>query len=312
MRYFSYAALLVLAGSLVTGLAQIRPGERGVVRRFGKVVATPGPGLWIGLPWGMDRVDRVGVDRVRTVIVGFSPEEEEFSPETPPGQLLTGDHNLVNIQVVIHYSVDDRQVIAFVEKEDRVDGLIARAVETVLAEWVAGRPIDEVLLRGKILLPEVLLSRTQERIDDYQLGVQVQEVAVAHLFPPEEVREAFDKVTRAQASIRTSEQNALQSAARTRREAMTAKYQIEKQTESHVLERILLAQAEADRFETRLAQYRRLRQSNSEFLASIWWDEIGQLFSRLKENGRIDLLDNHLGPDGLDITLFPPLPKKNK
>jgi hypothetical protein len=34
------------------------------------------------------------------------------------------------------------------------------------------------------------------------------------------------------------------------------------------------------------------------------------VFLRLKENGRIDLLDNYLGPDGLDITLFAPQPKR--
>ena len=63
-------------------------------------------------------------------------------------------------------------------------------------------------------------------------------------------------------------------------------------------------------FEKRLAQYSRLRQENPDFLASIWWDEMSRLFAQLKENGRIDFLDNHLGKDGLDITLFPPMPKK--
>ena len=310
MRYLFYVAVLALLASLLTGLAQIRPGERGVVRRFGKVVATPGPGLWIGLPWGMDQVDRIAVDRGRTVKFGFSPEEEDFSPNTPPGQLLTGDHNLIDIQVVIHYSVDDSRVVSFVENEDRADSLIARAAETVLAEWVAGKAIDDVLLRGKVLLPDVLVTKTRQRIAGYQLGVQIQEAAVAHLFPPDDVKDAFDKVTRAQASIRTAEQNALQDAARARRAAQTEKFQLERQTESYMNERIRLARAEADRFETRREQYHRLRQINPDFLAGIWWEEIGQLFSSMKVNGRIDLLDNHLGSDGLDITIFPPFPKK--
>ena len=44
--------------------------------------------------------------------------------------------------------------------------------------------------------------------------------------------------------------------------------------------------------------------------AAIWWDEMGKLLRRMKENGRVDLLDNHLGPDGLDITIMGPQAKK--
>ena len=51
--------LVPLAAYLLTGVAEIRPEERAVVRRFGRVVALPGPGLWVGLPYGIDRVDRV-------------------------------------------------------------------------------------------------------------------------------------------------------------------------------------------------------------------------------------------------------------
>ena len=100
------AALLALGIYLLTGLTQVRPGERAVVRRFGRVLdEKPSPGLWIGLPWGMERVDRVPVDQVRRVEVGYQPDADEDYLTTPPGQLLTGDHNLVNVQVVLNYAV---------------------------------------------------------------------------------------------------------------------------------------------------------------------------------------------------------------
>ena len=87
---------------LLTGVVQVRPGERAVVRRFGRVLhAKPEPGLWVGLPWGMDRVDRVEVDKVRQVSVGYSEDETGL----PSGQFLTGDHNLVNVRVLLEYTV---------------------------------------------------------------------------------------------------------------------------------------------------------------------------------------------------------------
>jgi membrane protease subunit HflK len=322
MRYLIGLGILAVAVSLVTAVTQVRPDERVVVRRFGRVVATPGPGLWIGLPWGLDRVDRVSVDRVRRVVVGYQPDEEENYQTTPAGQLLTGDHNLVNVQVVVHYSVDEARVVSFVEQgEERAEALIARAAEAVVAEWVAGRKIDDVLLQGKVVLSGptqavatdrtgLVATRTQQRLGAYRLGVQILDAEVAHLYPPREVKDAFDAVNAAQTAIQKKEQEALQAASRRRREAETRQFQIERSTESYVRERLQLARAEADRFEKRLEQYQRLGRTNPEFLLGLWWEEIGQLFARLQESGRIDMLDNHLGPDGLDITQFPPNVKK--
>src|SRR5438552_16014743 len=107
MLRLRYLLILALAAYLLTGVAQVRPEERAVVRRFGKVVARPGPGLWVGLPWGIDRVDRVPVRTLRQVTVGYDPATASDAPGTgaPPGQLLTGDQNLVNVQFVLAYAI---------------------------------------------------------------------------------------------------------------------------------------------------------------------------------------------------------------
>src|SRR5262245_31838941 len=89
-------------GSALPGVVQVGPGERAVVRRFGRVLGPrPEPGLWVGLPWGRDRVDRVAVDRLQSVTVGY--QEEAGDQAVPPGQLLTGDHNLVNVRATLYY-----------------------------------------------------------------------------------------------------------------------------------------------------------------------------------------------------------------
>src|SRR5947209_9355318 len=102
MRIGTVLLVVVLLGYALTGVAQVRPGQRAVVRRFGRVLEhKPEPGLWVGLPWGMDRVDRVVVDRVQSVTVGYR-EGGEAGEALPAGQLLTGDHNLVNVQAVLY------------------------------------------------------------------------------------------------------------------------------------------------------------------------------------------------------------------
>jgi membrane protease subunit HflK len=83
--------VLAVLAYLATGIAPIGPDERGIVRRFGKIVAQPGPGLWVGLPWGMDRVDRIQVKTVRQLAAGDGSETHS----------LTGDQNLIRAGLVI-------------------------------------------------------------------------------------------------------------------------------------------------------------------------------------------------------------------
>jgi membrane protease subunit HflK len=280
-----------------------------VVRRFGRVVDRPGPGLLVGLPYGMDRVDIIPVDLIQRIRVGYLPDEEDLD-QTPAGQLLTGDYNLVNVQVVLDYTVSTDQVEDYLVQADRVPGVIARSAESVLAEWIAGRAVDEVLIRGKVELPALLIERTQARIEPFRLGVRIQGASVAYLYPPNEVKLAFDEVTRAETTIRTREHEAHQEAARRLREAESEKHRLERQAAAYAKEQVVLAQAEAENFGKRLRQYHELRRENPHMLAGIWWDEIGKLLTQMKATGQLDLLDNHLGADGLDITVAPPLPRK--
>lgn len=175
-------AAVLLAGYLLTGVVLVRPGERAVVSRFGRMLDhKPGPGLWIGLPWGIDRVDRIEVDRVRRVEVGYVQGNDDGGNFTPPGQLLTGDHNLVNVQVAIDYTVRDAEVDSYAVQKDRVESLVARSADAVLADWVGGQTVDEVLVSGKSLLPRLLVARTQERLEPLTLGIQVRSASVLYL-----------------------------------------------------------------------------------------------------------------------------------
>jgi membrane protease subunit HflK len=298
-------ALLVLAGYALTGLIQIRPGQRGVVRRFGRLLPERlEPGLSIQLPWGMDRVDRVSVDRVQSVVVGY--QEDDASGESmPPGQLLTGDHNLVNVQAVLTYKVRRDEEAEYVLQADSVDALLTRAVEAVMAKWVAGRNVDDVLLNGKNEMRPVLVSQTQNRIEPYHLGVQVLDARVALIAPPDDVKPAFDSVALAQTRNTTLRNEAEQQVARDLSLAEAERFRIQEETAAYVHSRKLLAQRDAERFLERLRQYEIGRRRNPQYLRQIWEEERGKLFARLKQNGQIDLLDHHLGANGLDLFTAP-------
>jgi modulator of FtsH protease HflK len=308
MRYRWFIGVGLLLGYALSGVVQIRPGERGVVRRFGRLLpATLEPGLSIQLPWGIDRVDRVAVDRVQSITVG--DQEEDSSGEViPSGQLLTGDHNLVNVQAVLTYNVRQDAVVDYVLQADRADALLTRAAEAIMAQWFAARYVDDVLLNGKNELRPVLRDETQRAIDPYRLGVQILDVRVALIAPPEDVKRDFDSVALAQTRNTTLRNAAERAVARDLQMAEADKYRLEQETAAYVLTRKLLARQDAQRFLKRLQEYERGRKNNPHYLRQIWEEERSKLFTRLKQNGRIDLLDHHLGPDGLDV-ITTPLPK---
>jgi membrane protease subunit HflK len=310
-RYLLILILLIPVGYALTGLTQVRPGEVGVIRRFGRVLETHAePGLHFGLPWGMDRVDRVAVDRLRPVKIGYDPDAEPNPFMPPAGQLLTGDHNIVNVQIVLNYQVRRQDVTDFVIHADEVDSLVARVAETVLTEWVASRRVDEVLRRGNVQLPSWIVAETQRRLEAYHLGVAIRDASIGHLFPPTEVKAAFDAVTQAETEKRTRKNDAEKDAARKISEAEGHAERLRQIAQAYTVEEHARAVADADRFESRRLVYEQMKHDHSDALTAIWWEEMGKVFANLREGGRVDLLDNHLGPDGLDITIVAPLKKK--
>ncbi len=93
--------VLILAAALIwmaSGVYFVQPDEQAVVRRFGRLLqdGPREPGAHIGLPWGLDRVDRVKTREVRRVDIG--PVSLGGSAAgSAAAQFLTGDRNLVDV-----------------------------------------------------------------------------------------------------------------------------------------------------------------------------------------------------------------------
>jgi membrane protease subunit HflK len=303
MRWLRWVGLGLVILYLLTGVVQVRPGERAVVRRFGRILdEKPEPGLWVGLPWGMDRVDRVEVDRVRSVSVGYSEDDMGL----PSGQLLSGDHNLVNVRVLLYYKIHPDQAAEFViEGRPRVEGILERLLETSAAEWVAGRGVDDVLLVGKTAMRGELIDHVRDRVEPYRLGVEVLDARVEQIAPPDEVKDAFDGVSRAQTQIATLRYRAEQEAATRGRLASSERFRIDQSAQTYAHGVKLMADRDAKRFRERLKQYQAAKEKNPDYLRQIWQEERGRLLQKLKESGGIDLLDHRLGENGLELFTAP-------
>jgi membrane protease subunit HflK len=211
MRRWSLRLLIVLLLSyLATSLYQVRPGERAVVRRFGRVLADArGPGLHIGLPWGLDQVDRVAVDEQRQLTVGYVPLDDPKADALAIGQVLTGDGHLVNVRLSVFYRVQENRVADYVLHRDRLEHLLSRAAEEALVVVLARQRVDAVLLGQAKDLEADLGAYLATRLRSHQVGVAVRSVNVNYVAVPPQLEQAFLDVTRARTQREIAEREAV-------------------------------------------------------------------------------------------------------
>jgi membrane protease subunit HflK len=314
LRYFLYVGLVAFGvWTAYTSLTQVQSHERAVIRRFGRILPDkPKQGLHIGLPWGIDRVDLAPVGRVRTIDVGYVVAETPEDEVVPVGQMLTGDHNLVNVQARINFKVRDteKDMEKYVLQQDAVNAFVARAAESLLAEWIAARKIDHVLRDGKSELPTFLHAGLQARLDPYGIGVEIENISIPKLNAPDQVRAAFDNVAATKNSIDTLIKDAKKQAYGRERAAQSQAEEMERKAVTYAYAQETAATTEASNFLKRLDQYRELSRNNPDYLNTLWLDEMTRVYARMKESGRLELLDHYLTNEGINIMQFPLRPQK--
>ena len=194
-RFWFLIALPVLfAVYLASGFYVVGPDQRAVVRRFGAVADQVGPGMHYRAPWPVDQVDIVKTTSVMKVGVGFVLPSG--NAEMPPGpELLTGDTNIVNVNLVLQFVIRDPREFLFQIKD--TPAFIEAVAETVLTETIAGMPIDEVLTRGRVAVQERVKAQTQEVLDRRGSGVSIVSASIMAMTLDRSVAQAFQDVANA-------------------------------------------------------------------------------------------------------------------
>ena len=197
-------AAIILAGG-ATSFFMVDQTAEGVVLRFGRYDRTVGPGLHTKLPFGIETHDTVAVQRVQTATFGFRTEtpgspgqrtqyEETDIPEE--SVMLTGDLNIVDVEWIIQYRIDDPQSWLF-NVQDR-EKTIRDISQSVINQLVGDRSIFAVLGRGRSRIEQEGLDQMNEVLQGYELGIRVTQVRLQNIVPPTgRVQDAFEDVNRA-------------------------------------------------------------------------------------------------------------------
>lgn len=181
-RLLSLLGLVVLLLGTWSSVMLVDADEVAVVYRLGAVSRTAGAGLSFRLPPPIERDERVHVTEVRRV---------------EPGDriLLTGDTNLVAVDLVAQYTVSDP--VAFTTNLVDPEAVIADALRGQTAAQVSRMEVDVLLTTGRGALQQQIKSATQARLDALGAGVALDAVELHALEPPDAVVAAFNDVSSA-------------------------------------------------------------------------------------------------------------------
>ena len=264
----TWILLAVVVGLwLLTGFYVVGPGEQGIVRRFGRHVATTTAGLNWHWPQPIERVDVVNFEAVRRIEVGFRSVESMRGPgalrpsasggsQRVPAEalMLTGDENIVDAQMIVQYRVRDPAIYLFRLRSPEAS--LHAAAEVALRSMVGNSKIDEVLTVGRLKVQQDTAVFLQRLMDAYESGLLVTEVQLQTVDPPDQVKDAFSEVVRAR-----EDRERLINQARGYQEDIIPKARGEaervlREAEGYREERVLRAQGDAARFKALAAAYR--------------------------------------------------------
>ena len=257
-RLVTIVAVAILALTLVfTSFYQIDPEEVGVVLRFGAFQRETQPGLHLKLPFGIETVYAVPVQRQLNQEFGFRTLESgvrsRFESRPEESVMLTGDLNVAVVEWVVQYRIVDPYRYLF--KVRNVDETFRDMSEAVMRQVVGDRTVNEVITVGRQDIAKVAEESLQALSEQYEMGVEVDQVVLQDVTPPERVRPAFNEVNQAQQErarlINEAQSDYNKEVPRARGEAE----QTILQAEGYAVDRVNRAEGEANKFNQVYATY---------------------------------------------------------
>ncbi|HEX8372630.1 MAG TPA: FtsH protease activity modulator HflK [Chthoniobacterales bacterium] len=193
-------ALFVLI-TIFSGFATVPADSVGILLRLGKYQQSIQPGLRFKLPFGIDRLIIVPVQRQLKLEFGFqtpgatNPDQPSVDP-TAEKTMVTGDLNMALVEWVVQYRIAEPEKYLFEVRSPAAT--IRDASESIMREVVGDRLVDEVLTVGRQDIENETLLRLQNLTKSYGLGVTVMQVQLKDVHPPQSVQSSFNEVNQAQ------------------------------------------------------------------------------------------------------------------
>ena len=204
-RGLAVVAVALIAVWLASGFYRVQPDEQGVVLRFGAYDRTTLPGLNYHIPWPVESVLRPAVTRINRVEVGYrsqGPDVRVQSGRDLPVRdvpeeslMLTGDENIIDIDCAVFWRIRDASAFLFATRNPGYT--VKSAAESVMREVIGRTPIQPALTDARAQIEASVLKGVQAIVDQYGAGVEITQVQLQKVDPPNAVIDSFRDVQRA-------------------------------------------------------------------------------------------------------------------
>lgn len=251
-------AIIILIILGYSSVFQIETEEVGVITRFGQYTKTVDPGLNFKMPF-IERVYRVPVERQQKMEFGFRTSQPGVRTEYDRGAgddealMLTGDLNLADVEWVVQYRIADPYKYLFKVRNPKTT--MRDVSEAAMRQIVGDRTVNEVLTVGRTEIASELVVLMQEICNDYQLGVEINQVVLQDVNPPQPVKAAFNAVNEAQQEKETLINKAKSEYNKVIPKAKGQAQETIQKAEGYATERTNTALGEASRFNSLYTEY---------------------------------------------------------
>lgn len=250
------AAAFLLQG-VFSSFFTIKPGEVGIVLRFGQYTRTAQPGLNFKIPY-VEELAKVDVESVRKEEFGFRTRTPGASTTFDrkgydmESLMLTGDKDVIEVAWIVQYKVSDP--FNFLFKVRDVSQTVRDASETVTRRIVGNMDFDYVLSNREVLAANAK-RELQSQVDRLECGISIVTLQLLDINPPEQVKPAFNEVNEADQDMKRLVNEAEETYNKVIPKARGSAKQIVEEAHGYAAERVNRARGETNRFKAIVKEY---------------------------------------------------------
>jgi modulator of FtsH protease HflK len=249
-------SLILLAAIAIWGFSgffRVDPDELGVVLRFGKYVRDAKPGLNYHLPYPVESVLTPKVTRVNRIDIGMRLVEDlrrgTTMRDVPEESLmLTGDENIVDVDFSVFWLVKPEGVGDYLFNIQQPEGTVKAVAESAMREVVGRTNLQPILTDARPAIEAEVHKLMQEVLDRYGSGIQITQVQMQKVDPPNQVIAAFRDVQAARANLEQAQNEAQAYANKVVPEARGRAAQITQSAEAYREQTVAEAKGATSRF----------------------------------------------------------------
>ena len=194
-----------LALWLLSGWYTVGPNEIGLNKVFGAYRGKTTPGLNYNWPFPVGSVVKLGVTDRNAIDIGFTtrPDYSRVNAATQvdvpeESLMLTGDDNIADVKFVVIWQIDPSRPEDFAFNVASPRDTVKAVAESAMREVVGRTQIQRLLTAERKNIEPAVQNLAQGILNDYHAGVQILQVQLQSVDPPDEVIAAFRDVTAAQ------------------------------------------------------------------------------------------------------------------